>query len=287
VPVAAGTVTDATARLLADYLKDAFGQPFLVENRPGAGATLGARYVARSPADGYTFLLGGNTTHSVAPSLFKSLSYDPVSDFTPVAHLGKLGSFFATNPQQPFKTIQDMVAFARANPGKLSYGHGNAAGQIIGATIRSKLNIDVVGIPYASNPPAIADLINNGIQLMTVDTLNGVPLIEGGKVVPLAVASKARSPRLPHTPTLHETLIPDFELLPWVGLFGPPGLPQDVTEQMSNAIGKILADETFIAKLQRMGPEPHYMPSKPFAGFVAADVPIWSEHARTAGLAPQ
>jgi tripartite-type tricarboxylate transporter receptor subunit TctC len=287
VPVGAGTVTDATARLLADYLKDLYGQPFLVENRPGAGATLGARYVARSLPDGYTFLLGGNTTHSIAPSLFKSLSYDPVSDFTPVAHIGKLSSFFATIKEQPFATIKDMVTFAKANPGKLSYGHGNASGQIIGATIKRRANIDIVAIPYASNPPAIADLISNGIQLMTVDFLNGVSLVDAGKIVALAVGSKVRNPKLPNTPSIHEALIPDFEVLPWVGLFGPPNLPPDITEQMSNAVGKILSDETFISKLQKMGPDPYYMPSKPFAAFVAADIPVWSEHARIAGLAPQ
>jgi tripartite-type tricarboxylate transporter receptor subunit TctC len=287
VPVGAGTITDATARLLADYLKSHFGQTFLVENRPGAGATLGSRHVARSPADGYTFLLGGNTTHSVAPSLFKNLGYDPVSDFTPVAHIGKLSSFLATNAQQPFKTIQEMATFAAANPGKLSYGHGNATGNIIGATIKKKLDIDIVGIPYASNPPAIADLINNGIQLMAVDTLNGVPLVEAGKIVALAVGAKARNPKLPSIPTLHETLIADFEVLPWVGLFGPPSLPPDITEQMSAALGKILSDETFVTRLQRMGPEPYYLPSGPFAAFVAADVPIWAEHARIAGIAPQ
>lgn len=287
VPVGAGTITDAAARLLADYLKNHFGQPFLVENRPGAGATIGSRYVARSAADGYTFLLGGNTTHSVAPSFFKNLPYDPVSDFTPVAHIGKLSSFLATNSQQPFKTIEEMARFAKANPGALSYGHGNATGQIVGETMKKKLGLDIVAVPYASNPPAIADLISNGLQLVTVDFLNGVPLVEAGKIVPLAVASKARNPQLPHTPTIHETLIAGFEVLPWVGLFGPPNLPRDITEQMSNALGKILADETFVTRLQRMGPEPYYMPSEPFTAFVAADVPVWAEHARTAGIAPQ
>jgi tripartite-type tricarboxylate transporter receptor subunit TctC len=287
VPVGAGTITDATARLLAEYLKNYFGQPFLVENRPGAGATLGSRYVARSMADGYTFLVGGNTTHSVAPSFFKNLPYDPIADFTPVAHVGKFSSFLATNTEQPFKTIEAMASFAKANPGRLSYGHGNATGQIMGETIKKKLALDIVAVPYASNPPAITDLIGNGLQLAGVDMLNGVPLVEAGKIVALAVASKARSPRLPSIPTLDETLIPGFEVLPWVGLFGPPNLPRDITEQMSDALAKIFADETFVARLQKMGPEPYYLPSAPFAAFVAADIPVWAEHARLAGIIPQ
>ena len=178
VPVGAGTVTDVAGRLLADYLREIFGQPFVVENRPGAGATLGARYVARSQPDGYTFLVGGNTTHSSTPSLFKSPPYDPVSDFTPVARVGKFGQFLGTNTQQPFRTIHDMVAFARANPGKLSYGHGNASAQIIGETIKHKLDLDIVRVPYSSNPTALTDLLSNSIQLMPIDYLNGIPLVE-------------------------------------------------------------------------------------------------------------
>ena len=287
VPVGAGTVTDAAGRLLAEYLKEAFGQPFVVENRPGAGATLGARYVARAAADGYTFLMGGNTTHSSTPSLFKNPPYDPVADFTPVARIGKLGQFLGTNAQQPFKTIADMLAFAKANPGKLSYGHGNASAQIIGETIKHKLDLDILRVPYASNPTALTDLLSNNIQLMPIDYLNGIPMVESGKIVALAVGTKVRYPGLPSTPTLHETVIPDFEVLPWMGLFGPPNLPRNIVEQMSNALGRILANEAFVKSLEKMGPEPYYLPSEPFAAFVKADVPVWTEHARIAGIEPR
>ena len=178
VPVGAGTITDVAGRLLADHLKDIFGQPFVVENKAGAGATLGARYVARAQPDGYTLLVGGNTTHSAVPSLFKSAPYDPVADFTPIARVGLLGQFLCTNTQQPFKTIQEMAAFAKANPGKLSYGHGNASGQIVGETLKSKLGFNIVRVPYSSNPTALTDLLSNSIQLMAIDYLNGVPLAE-------------------------------------------------------------------------------------------------------------
>ena len=287
VPVGAGTVTDVAGRLLADYLREVFGQPFVVENRPGAGAALGARYVARAAPDGYTFLMGGNTTHSSTPSLFKSPPYDPVSDFTPVARIGKLGQFLGANPRQPFKTIQDMVAFAKANPGKLSYGHGNASGQIIGETIKHKLDVNILRVPYASNPTALTDLLSNNIQLMAIDYLNGVPLVETKRIVALAVATKVRYPRLPDTPTLHETVIPDFEVLPWMGVFGPPGLPRSIVEQMSDALGKIVANDAFVRGLEKIGPEPYYLPSEPFAAFVRADVPVWTEHAQIAGIEPR
>lgn len=287
VPVGAGTITDVAGRLLADHLKDIFGQPFVVENKAGAGATLGARYVARAQPDGYTLLVGGNTTHSAVPSLFKSAPYDPVADFTPIARVGLLGQFLCTNTQQPFKTIQEMAAFAKANPGKLSYGHGNASGQIVGETLKSKLGFNIVRVPYSSNPTALTDLLSNSIQLMAIDYLNGVPLAKSERIVSLAVFTKARYAKLPNTPTLDETVIPGFELVPWLGLFGPPNLPRAVVEQMSNALGKIVASETFVRSLEKLGPEPFYMPSEPFATFVRADVSVWTEHARTAGIEPR
>lgn len=287
VPVGPGTITDVAGRLLADHLKDAFGQPFVVENKAGAGATLGARFVARAQPDGYTLLVGGNTTHSSVPSLFKSAPYDPVTDFTPIARVGLLGQFFSTNTQQPFKTIQDMAAFAKANPGKLSYGHGNASAQIVGETIKSKLGLNIVRVPYSSNPTALTDLLSNNIQMMAIDYLNGVPLVESRRLVSLAVFTKARYPKLPDTPTLHETVIPGFELTPWLGLFGPPNLPRAVVGQMSDALGKIVANEAFVKSLEKLGPEPFYLPAGPFADFVKADVPVWTEHARIAGIEPR
>ena len=287
VPFGAGTITDAATRLLADNLKPALGQPVVVENRPGAGATLGSRQVARAQADGYTFLIGGNTTHSAAPSLFKSLPYDPIADFTPIAHVVKLASFLATNPQQPFKTIQELVAYARANPGKLTYGHGNSGGQIVGETVKKRLDLNIVRLPYSSNPAAMTDLLGNNIQLMFPDNLTGVPLVESGKIVALAVASKERNPRLPSTPSLHESVVPGFEMLPWFGLFGPPGLPKAIVDQMASVMQKLLADGEVAAKLSGVGVEPFYMPPEPFAAFVKADIPVWTEHARVAGIEPQ
>ena len=287
VPVGAGTITDVAGRLIADHLKETFGQPFVIENKAGAGATLGARYVARAQPDGYTLLVGGNTTHSSVPSLFKTAPYDPVSDFTPIARIGLLGQFLSTNPQQSFKTIQQMVAFAKANPGKLSYGHGNASAQIVGETLKSKLGLNIVRVPYSSNPTALTDLLSNSIQMMAIDYLNGVPLAEAKSIVPLAVLTKARYSKLPATPTLDETVIPGFELVPWLGLFGPPGLPRGIVEQLSNVLGKIVANQAFAKSLEKLGPEPYYLPSEPFAAFVKADVPVWTEHARIAGIEPR
>jgi tripartite-type tricarboxylate transporter receptor subunit TctC len=169
----------------------------------------------------------------------------------------------------------------------LSYGHGNASGQIVGETLKSKLGLNIVRVPYSSNPTALSDLLGNSIQIMAIDYLNGVPLVESGSIVSLAVFTKTRYSKLPATPTLDETVIRGFELMPWLGLFGPPGMPRLIVEQLSNALGKIVTNEAFVKSLEKLGPEPFYLPSEPFAAFVKADVPIWTEHARIAGIEPR
>lgn len=287
VPFGAGSVTDAMGRLIADQLKDQFGQPFIVENRGGAGGILGASAVWKAAPDGYTLLMGGNTTHSAAPSLYKNVPYDPVKDFTPIARIGRYPSVFATNTQQSYKTIAEFVAFAKANPGKITCGHGNATGHITCETIKKKVGIDMARLPYASTAPAMTDLLGNNMQVMVPDFLTGLPQIEAGKVVPLAVVMKERSPRLPNTPTFHETFIKDFEVSPWTSLFGPAGLPNEIVTQLSDAVGKILKDPEVKKKIDGMGTELWYMPAGPFAKFVEADIPVWAEHAKVAGIQPQ
>lgn len=287
VPFLAGTVTDAMGRLIGDQLKDVFGQPFVIENRGGAGGILGAGVVWKAAPDGYTLLMGGNTTHSASKALYKNVPYDPIKDFTPIARIGRYPSVLATNPQQPFKTVQEFVAYARANPGKLTCGHGNATGHITCETVKRKLDLDIVRLPYSSNPPALTDLIGNNIQLMVPDFLGGIPQIEAGKIVPLAAVMRERSPLLPGTPTFHETVIKDFEVAPWTSLIGPAGLSADIVKQLSDATGKILRDPEVVKKINAMGTELWYQPAAEFAEFVKADIAVWHAHAKIAGIDPQ
>jgi tripartite-type tricarboxylate transporter receptor subunit TctC len=287
VPFGAGTVTDAMGRLIADQFQKMFGQPFIVENRAGAGGMLGAAVVAKADPDGYTILMGGNTTHSAAPALFKNVPYDPLKDFTPIARVGKYPSVFATNPTQPYKTIQEFVAYAKANPGKVSCGHGNSTGHITCETIKAKLKLDLTRVPYKSNPPAIQDLLSNNLHTMVPDFLTGVPQIQAGKIIPLAAVMRDRSPVLPNVPTFNETVIKDFEVAPWTSLIGPARMPAGIVKTLSDATGKILADKAIAAKIVGMGTEIWYMPSAPFAKFIVDDMPVWAAHAKTAGITPQ
>lgn len=287
VPFAAGTVTDAMGRLIADQFQTMFGQTFIVENRAGAGGMLGAGVVAKADPDGYTILMGGNTTHSAAPALFKNVPYDPIKDFTPIARIGKYPSVFATNPQQPYKTIHEFVAFAKANPGKVSCGHGNSTGHITCETIKARLNLDITRVPYKSNPPAIQDLLSNSLHTMVPDFLTGIPQIQAGKVIPLAAVMRERSPVLPNVPTFNETVIKDFEVAPWTSLIGPARLPAGIVKTLSDATAKILADKSVADKIVGMGTEIWFMPSEPFAKFIVDDMPVWTAHAKTAGITPQ
>ncbi len=287
VPFAAGSNTDACARLLADLLRDIYGQPFIVENRGGAGSSLGANAVAKAAPDGYTLLVGGSSSLSSAPALLKNLPYDPIKDFTPIARIGRFTAVVVTTPQQPVRTMQEFVAYAKANPGKLSYGHGNNSGHIVGEAIKKRTGIEMTRVPYTATPAAITDLIGGRTQLMLADLLSGVPQIEAGKLTPLATIFRERSSLLPDVPTLSETVMPGFELLAWIGLFGPAGLPADIVKTLSDNLGSLVPRADIVAKIATMGIEPYYAPSEATAAFIKADLPSWQELARDAAIEPQ
>ena len=287
VPFGAGTVTDAMARLLADQLKDSLGQPVIVENRAGAGSTLGTQIVAKAAPDGYTLMMGGNSSHSAAPALVKVVPYDPIKDFTFIARIGKYPSVLATNPQQPFKTVQEFVAYAKANPGKLTYGHGNATGQIAGEAIKKRLGLDIARLAYTTTAQGTTDVLTNNIQVMVGDMISGPQLIAAGKLVALATFALQRSALMPNVPTLHETVMPGFEVLPWTGVFGPAGLPAEVVRKMADATQRILARPDAVERLGALGTEPFFAGPEELAAYVVADLPRWAAHAKEAGIEAQ
>src|SRR5580693_393034 len=159
-PFAAGSATDTAARLIGKYLQDSLGQPFIVENRDGAGGMIAAEAVARAVPDGYTILLTSNSTHSAAPALYKTVPYDPIKDFTPIARVGSFPSVIVVNPSVKVNTIGELVAYAKANPGKLSYGHGNSTGYVVGEAFKHEANLDIVRVAYRSVPAGVTDLIS-------------------------------------------------------------------------------------------------------------------------------
>jgi tripartite-type tricarboxylate transporter receptor subunit TctC len=286
-PFAAGSVTDATARSIATHLQEALGQPFIVENRSGAGGMPAAAAVAKAAPDGHTLFITTNTTHSAAPGLFKHVPYDPIKDFTPVARIGSFPSMIAANPGQPFKSMQELVAFAKANPGKLSIAHGNSTGHITIEAFKQRTKIDIARVPYRSNPAAITDLVAGHIPLMVPDFGTALPQLKAQKIRPLAVLTKERSTTLPNIPTLHETVMPDYDLLAWAGMFAPAGLPAPVAERISGELAKMLSKPEVKERLLNSGVEVFYTGPKPFDAYVRSELVKWTTLIKEAGIQPE
>jgi tripartite-type tricarboxylate transporter receptor subunit TctC len=286
-PFAAGSVTDATARIIAQVLQEAFGRTFVVENKAGAGGLIAAQAVARAEPDGYTLLLTTNSTHSAAPALFKKVPYDPIKDFTPIARIGSFPSVVVVNPALKVNSIQELVAYAKANPGKLSYGHGNSTGYIAGESIKHQAGLDIVRVSYRSNPAAVTDLIAGHIPMMIPDLNNALPQIAEKNMRPLAVLTKTRSASLPDVPTLDESVIPGFDLMAWAGLFGPANMPPEVVEKLAGAIGAALAKPDILEKFKSSGIEPYWGDTAEFKTYVAGELVKWTSVIKAAGIEPE
>jgi tripartite-type tricarboxylate transporter receptor subunit TctC len=286
-PFAAGSVTDAAARVLAQALQEQLGQTFVVENRAGAGGLLSAAAVARAPNDGYTLLLTTNSTHSAANGLFKNVPYDPIKDFTPVARIGSFGSFVAVTPDKPYQTMQALVAYAKANPGKMSYGVGNSTSHIAGETLKKRTQTDIVRVPYRSNPAVMTDLLANQIQIMIADYNTGTPQLRAGKINALAVLARDRHPRLPDVPTLSETVMPGYHILAWAGMFGPAGMPPEAVKVLAGAIEKALNTPAVRQRFESSGTDVYWSGPKEFDAFVKSELVSWTAMIKEAGIEPE
>jgi tripartite-type tricarboxylate transporter receptor subunit TctC len=286
-PFAAGSVTDATARAIAAHLQETLGQTFIVENRAGAGGMPAAMAVAKAAPDGHTLLITTNSTHSAAPGLFRTVPYDPIKDFTPVARIGSFPSLIAANPNAPFKSMQELVAYARANPGKLAIAHGNSTGHITIEALKLRTKIDLARVPYRSNPAAITDLIAGHIPLMVPDFGTALPQLKVQKIRSLAVLTKERSTTLPDVPTLHETVMPNYDLLAWAGMFAPAGLPAPIAERISGELQKMLSKPEIKERLLNSGVEVFYTGPKDFDAYVRAELVKWTGLIKEAGIQPE
>ena len=286
-PFAAGSATDTAARLIGKYLQDALGQPFIVENRDGAGGMIAAEAVARAAPDGYTILLTSNSTHSAAPALFKTVPYDPIKDFTPIARVGSFPSFIAVTPDLPVKTIQELVTYAKANPGKINAGYGNSTGRITTETFKRRLNLDITPVAYRSNPAAVTDLIAGHIAMMLPDFGTGLEQFRAGKIRALAVLTKERSPILPDVPTLDATVMPGYDLLAWTGIFAPAGVPQTVVATLAKPIEAALAKQDVRDRFRDAGVEIFWIGPAGFSDYVKTELVKWTTLIKSAGIAPE
>ena len=257
VPFAPGGSTDALARLLAQRLTAAWGQTVIVENKPGAGATLGADYVAKATPDGYTVLMGA-AHHTIAQNVYKSLPYHFGRDLAPVSMVALIPNVVVVNAKVPANNIQELIALAKKEPGKLNYGSAGAgtAHHLLGESFNLKSGTQIVHIPYKGSSPAVADLVSGQVQVMFDTVSSALPQINAGKTRALAVTTAKRSSALPDVPTLNETVLPGFDFGTWFGILAPAATPPDIITKMSNEIIKIVQMPEVRKQLLEMGSEP-------------------------------
>jgi tripartite-type tricarboxylate transporter receptor subunit TctC len=287
VPYTAGSQTDSVARLIGQYLQEALGQTFVIENKTGGSGVVAALAVAHAQPDGYTLMVTTNTTHSAAPGLFKTLPYDPIKDFTPIAEIGIFRSVIAVNSTLPQHSMGELVAYARQHPGKLDYGQGNGTTQVVFETMKNRLGLDIVRIAYRSVPAATTDLVAGHIALAAIDYTNALPHIASGRIRPLAVMTKERSRLLPEVPTLDETVMPGFDIQAWAGIFGPAGMPVEVVNTLDREIAKILAKPEVKSRFLNAGSEVLHKRPAEFGDFVKTELVKWTALIKEAGIEPE
>jgi len=288
VPFAAGSALDITARMLGEELRLAFNQPFIVENRVGAAGRIGTEQVMKAPADGYTLLLGSNTSHSANPFLFKQVGYDPIKDFTPIAGILTLPVVVVVHPKTPVNSVQELINWGRSRAGKFSFGYGNSIAQVTGVAIAKAGGIDVIATPYKGSPQVMSDLMGEQLDFGVTDTASAKSILAAGRLKALAVSSGTRSAVMPDVPTIGETpALAGFEVVSWMGLFGPAGVPADIVNRLSsesrNALGKPAVRERiagFAADATPLSPEQ-------LGAFVATQLSQWGKRIKDAGIQPE
>lgn len=287
VPFAAGSGTDSVARAVGSRLAERLKQPVLVDNKPGANAQVAAQLVAKAKPDGYTLFMTTNTSHSANPALYTSLKYDPIKDFTPVARVGELPFALAVHPSLPARTLAELLDYARANPGKLSYATPNSTSLVAMESIKHIAGIDVVGIPYKSSPQAMTDLVGGQVQVYVADLGSGKSMLVTDKVRTLGITTAQPSALLPGVPPIGQT-VKGFDLTSWNGIFGPAGMPPAVVARLNTELQAVLADKELQDKLAQIGFQvwPSKTPDE-FARYVADQLTHWRTLIQQAGIKPE
>ena len=286
VPFPAGSATDQVARVIGQQLQESLGQPFVVENKPGAQGSIASAEVARAAPDGYTLMLGTNTPLAANPSLFKKLNYDPVKDFAPIARLGTISFMIMVRPDFPAKNFKEFLAHAKANSGKLSAGYGSAGSQVSQAMLRSMGKIDFIDVPYKGLPQAITDVLGGQISFTFADLANALAQIKGGKLRGIAVTSQKRSALAPDVPAIAEELA-GYELIAWFALVAPAGTPPAVVARLHDITAKSLAKPEVIARFASLGTDVAPMNPEQLGGFIRSEIAKFARLAKEAGIQPE
>jgi len=285
VPYPPGALTDLLARAIGERLGAALKQPVIVENKPGAGTLVGAEFVAKQPADGYTLLMATSTTLGISPALYQPPPINPVKDFAPVSPVGTVDFFLIANPAFPAKNVQEMIDAIRRNPGKYNYGSVGSGSphHLFMEALKSEYGLSIQHIPYKGTPAALTDLLTGQLQLMFSDATVAVPNIQAGKVVALGTSAAKATSLVPNVPPIAST-VPGFDWQAWQGIVAPAGTPKDVVARLSAELQKIQATPEFREQLGKFGMDP-FPPQTPdqFAAMIAAEQPRWAKAIRDSG----
>ena len=284
VPFAAGSATDQLARAVGQAVNAETRQPVVVDNKAGAAGFIGAQFVAKAKPDGYTVFITTNTTHAANEHLYKKLPYDPVKDFLPVTGLGKGGQIMVVNLSVPAKNVAEFIALAKKQPGKISFGSGSSSSRIAGELFQQMAGVELLHVPYKSNPLAINDLLGGQIQMMITDTATGLPQVKGGKLRALGVSSRKRSPLAPDVPTIDEAGVKGYEMSYWFAAYVPAGTPAPVVQRLNELLVKGAKSPAVAAFHGVSGTEVFTTTPDELAKFQNAESVKWGRIIKAAGI---
>ena len=286
VPFPAGSATDQAARLMAQQMQTLLGQTFLVENKPGAGGSIAAMDVIRSAPDCHTLLFSSNSAAASNVALLKSIPYDPLKDFTPVAAVGENMLVLMVKTDHPAKNIQEFINYAKQRPGKVNAGYGSSSSQVSIAVLNKLGGIDTMGVAYKGIPLAMNDVMAGVVDFTFVDLGNSMAQAKGGKLRPLGITANKRSSLVPDWPSLAETM-PGFDITAWFALVGPAGMPKDVVDKLNATMGQALKSKDAQEKLAGIGIQPVVMTPDQLKTFMASEVSKWVRLVKEANIQPE
>jgi tripartite-type tricarboxylate transporter receptor subunit TctC len=287
VPFPAGGAAELGARIFAQPLGQALGQPVIVEAKSGGDGVIGAEAVMKSAPDGYTLFYPSNTAFSYVPATRKVPPYDPVADFTPVSLVGIYGFFLFAHPNVPANTAAELIAYARANPGKLNYGTGNSSSIVMTAQLKQAEKLDIVQVPYKGDAPLTIDLLAGRVQFAIATPGSAAPQVKAGKLRALAAMLPSRSPLMPDVPTAAEAGLGTVTVTPWAGVFGPAKMPREIADRLSRELIVVLKRDDVREAMGKLAFEPRGSTPDEMAAFLKEQLESWARTARAAGIEPE
>lgn len=287
VPFTAGSATDTLARVLANHMSNSLGRPIVVENIAGGNGIPASQNVVRSAPDGYTVMVTANTTHAGNQALLKNIPYDAVNDFTPITKLGSITLALITHPSVPATNLKELIAYGKANPGKLSFGAGSSSSRMSAELLKTMAGIEMLHVPYKSNPQAVTDLLGGQISLFFGDVSTALPPVRAGLLKGLGVSGLKRSSLAPDLPTIDESGLKGYELTAWFAAYAPAKTPKPIIDKLNAAFREALADKSVAEKLLNVGIEPEASTPAELVAFQAVETEKWKKIAAEAKIEPQ